>query len=336
MTDYTRLPENWFRACGRSGLQLPAISLGCWHNFGAPGTGSAGGADEASFHENARRMLFRAFELGITHFDLANNYGPPPGAAEERVGRILKELPRDELIISSKAGYRMWDGPYGDGGSRKYLLASLDQSLRRLGLEYVDVFYHHRPDPQTPLEETLGALDTAVRSGKALYAALSNYSGAQTADALRICERDGLVKPILHQPSYSMLNRRPEPDLFPITQRFGLGVIVFSPLRQGLLSGKYLHGVPEDSRAAGGRFLRREDITPQLLTKLRQLNEVAADRGQTLAQMALAWTLRPGAATSALIGASRPEQIEENVRAVESAPFSEDELSRIDAILASS
>jgi L-glyceraldehyde 3-phosphate reductase len=279
-------------------------------------------------------MLFEAFERGITHFDLANNYGPPPGSAEERVGRIVKELPRDELIISTKAGYRMWPGPYGDGGSRKYLLASLDQSLQRLGLDYVDLFYSHRHDPETPLEETLGALDHAVRSGKALYAGISNYSGALTADLLRISERDGLIPPIIHQPSYSMLNRRPESDLFPIAARFGLGVIVFSPLQQGLLTGKYLHGIPDDSRAASASgFLRREQITPELVEKLRRLNEAAVARGQTLAQMALAWVLRPGAATSALIGASRPEQIEENVRAVEGAPFSEEELHRIDAIL---
>jgi L-glyceraldehyde 3-phosphate reductase len=334
MSQYNQLPEGWFRRCGRSGLKLPAISLGCWHNFGAPGTGSAGGSEEGTFHENCRRILFRAFELGITHFDLANNYGPPPGSAEERVGRVLKELPRDELIIATKAGYRMWDGPYGDGGSRKYLLASLDQSLRRLGLDYVDIFYHHRPDSETPLEETLGALDHAVRSGKALYAGISNYSGAQTADLLRISERDRLVPPIIHQPSYSMLNRRPESDLFPITARFGLGVIGFCPLQQGLLTAKYLHGIPDDSRAASASgFLRREQITPELVAKAQRLNEVAEGRGQTLAQMALAWVLRSGAATSALIGASRPEQIEENVRAVGGAPFSEEDLRRIDAIL---
>jgi L-glyceraldehyde 3-phosphate reductase len=334
MSQYDPLPQGWFRRCGRYGLQLPAISLGCWHNFGAPGTGSAGGSDEATFHENCRRMLFEAFERGITHFDLANNYGPPPGSAEERVGRILKELPRDELIIATKAGYRMWDGPYGDGGSRKYLLASLDQSLRRLGLDYVDIFYHHRPDSETPLAETLGALDQAVRSGKALYAGISNYNGAQTADMLLTGERNDLVSPVIHQPSYSMLNRRPESHLFPVTDRFGLGVIVFSPLQQGLLTGKYLQGVPDDSRAASASgFLRRENITPELVEKLRRLNEVAQARGQTLAQMALAWVLRPGAATSALIGASRPEQIKENVRAAQSAPFGEEELRRIDAIL---
>jgi L-glyceraldehyde 3-phosphate reductase len=334
MSRYDQPPQGWFRRCGRYGMKLPAISLGCWHNFGAPGTGSAGGSEEATFHENCRRMLFEAFERGITHFDLANNYGPPPGSAEERVGRILKELPRDELIIATKAGYRMWDGPYGDGGSRKYLLASLDQSLRRLGLDYVDIFYHHRPDSETPLEETLGALDQAVRSGKALYAGISNYSGAQTADMLLTGERNDLVSPVIHQPSYSMLNRRPESHLFPVTERFGLGVIVFSPLQQGLLTGKYLEGVPDDSRAASASgFLRRENITPALVEKLRRLNEVAQARGQTLAQMALAWVLRPGAATSALIGASRPEQIEENVRAAQSAPFGDEELRRIDAIL---
>jgi L-glyceraldehyde 3-phosphate reductase len=334
MPDYTQLPDGWFRRCGATGLRLPAISLGCWHNFGAPGTASYGGSEEKAFHENARAMLLRAFDLGITHFDLANNYGPPPGSAEERVGRILEELPRDELIIASKAGYRMWPGPYGDGGSRKYLLASLDQSLRRLRLDYVDIFYSHRPDPETPLEETLGALDHAVRSGKALYAGISNYSGALTADILRICERDGLIKPIIHQPSYSMLRRQPEADLYPVTARLGLGVIAFSPLRQGLLSGKYLQGIPEDSRAAvPAGFLKREDVTPELVAKLRQLNDIAAARGQSLAQMALTWVLRPGAATSALIGASRPEQLDENVRALDAAPLSADELRRIDEIL---
>src|SRR3954470_19379775 len=261
MSQYDPLPEGWFRRCGRSGLKLPAISLGCWHNFGAPGTGSAGGSDEATFHENSRRMLLEAFERGITHFDLANNYGPPPGSAEERVGRILKELPRDELILSTKAGYRMWPGPYGDRGSRKYLLASLDQSLRRLGVDYVDIFYHHRPDSETPLEETLAALDHAVRSGKALYTGISSYNGAQTADAIRLCERNGWIEPVIHQPSYSMLNRRIESDLLPLAQRFGLGVIVFSPLQQGLLTDKYLNGVPEHSRAASEHgFLRREAI----------------------------------------------------------------------------
>src|SRR5207248_2582808 len=223
-----------YRRCGRSGLDLPAVSLGLWHNFG--------GIDD---FETGRAVLRRAFDLGVTHFDLANNYGPPYGSAEENFGRWMAEdfRPfRDELIISTKAGYRMWPGPYGDGGSRKYLLASLDQSLQRLGVEYVDIFYHHRPDPETPLEETLGALDHAVRSGKALYAGISSYSGAQTADAIRLCERNGRIKPVIHQPSYSMLNRRIESDLLPVAQRFGLGVIVFSPLQQGLLTDKYLNG----------------------------------------------------------------------------------------------
>lgn len=336
MPRYDSLPEGWFRRCGTSGLWLPAISLGCWHNFGGAGTGSQGIADEGEFHENCRRMLFTAFDLGITHFDLANNYGPPPGSAEERVGRILKELPRNELILSTKAGYRMWPGPYGDGGSRKYLLASLDQSLQRLGLDYVDVFYHHRPDPDTPLEESLGALGQAVSSGKALYAGMSNYSGATTADAIRCCERDGLAKPVIHQPSYSMLNRGPERDMFPVAQRFGLGVIVFSPLRQGLLTDRYLKGIPEHSRAASEHgFLSRDAVTPELIARIQRLNALAGERGQTLAEMALAWVLRPGAATSALVGASRPEQIEQNVRAARSAPFSEEELRRIDSVLAS-
>ena len=335
MSEYSELPQGWFRRCGRYGLKLPAISLGCWHNFGAPGTGSAGGSEEATFHENCRRMLFEAFERGITHFDLANNYGPPPGSAEERVGRILKELPRDELIIATKAGYRMWDGPYGDGGSRKYLLASLNQSLRRLGLDYVDIFYHHRPDSETPLAETLGALDQAVQSGKALYAGISNYSGAQTAGMLLTGERKGLVSPVIHQPSYSMLNRGPERDLFPVAHRFGLGVIVFSPLRQGLLTDRYLQGIPEHSRAASEHgFLSRDAVTPELVAKIQRLNALAGERGQTLAEMALAWVLRPGAATSALVGASRPEQVEQNVRAARSASFSEEELRRIDSVLA--
>ena len=335
MSQYENLPEGWFRRCGASGLRLPAISLGGWHNFGAAGTGSQGITEEGEFHEQCRRILFTAFDVGITHFDLANNYGPPPGSAEERVGRVVKELPRDELILATKAGYRMWPGPYGDGGSRKYLLASLDQSLRRLGLDYVDIFYHHHPDPETPLEETLGALDHAVRSGKALYAGISNYSGAQTADVIRLCERHGWTPPVIHQPSYSMLNRRPENDLFPVAGRFGMGVIVFSPLQQGLLTEKYLAGIPELSRAASEHgFLRREAVTPALVERLRRLNAISAERGQSLAQLALAWTLRPGAATSALIGASRPEQIRENARALEAPPFSEEELRRIEEILA--
>lgn len=333
--------DSWFRRCGQSGLLLPAISLGCWHNFGAPGTDAARHTDEASFHDNCRQMLFVAFDHGITHFDLANNYGPPPGAAEERVGRILDEdlkHYRDELIISSKAGYRMYPGPYGEWGSRKYLISSCEASLKRLRLDYVDIFYSHRFDPNTPLEETLFALDTLVRQGKALYAGISSYSGAATADVIRICENHGWVKPIIHQPNYSMLNRNIEKDLLPVTARFGLGTIAFCPLAQGLLTDKYLKSVPEDSRARTGGFLKEDRITPDLRQKLNALNDLARSRGQSLAQMALAWTLRPQgqtSVTSALIGASRPSQIIENVRYQQSPVLSEEELKRIDEILAS-
>ena len=331
----TRYDSMTFHRCGRSGLQLPAISLGCWHNFGAPGTDAKAIQDEASFHDNCRQMIFTAFDLGITHLDLANNYGPPPGAAEERTGRIIKELPRDELIISSKAGYRMWPGPYGEWGSRKNLLASLDQSLKRLDLDYVDIFYSHRPDPHTPFDETLGALDHAVRSGKALYCGISNYSGAQTAEALRICEVEGFVKPIIHQPSYSALNRTVEPDLLPITRQFGLGVIAFCPLEQGLLTDKYIDGIPVDSRAGSGKgFLRRDCVTADKIARVRKLQAIARDRGQSTAQLALAWVLRRGTVTSALIGASRPAQITENVAALRKQDFTDDELRAIDAALA--
>jgi L-glyceraldehyde 3-phosphate reductase len=335
---YKTNPKNWFRRCGRSGLMLPAISLGCWHNFGGAGTDAGRHSDESSFHENARRMLFAAFDQGITHFDLANNYGPPPGSAEERVGRILKDdfaAHRDELIIATKAGYGMWAGPYGDWGSRKYLLASLDASLRRLKLDYVDIFYHHRPDPNTPLEETMGALDQAVRSGKAIYAGISNYRGGMTAEAVGVTEAKGFPRPVIHQPSYSMFNRWVENDLLPVSERLGVGVICFSPLAQGLLSDKYLKGIPEQSRAgAPSGFLRPSHITDEKLERVRKLNDHAKQRGQTLAQMALAWVLRKPAVTSALIGASRPEQIKENVEAMNVADFSEDELKKIDAILA--
>jgi L-glyceraldehyde 3-phosphate reductase len=335
--DEKRYETMAYRRSGNSGLKLPAISLGCWHNFGAPGTDSQHHADEADFHENCRRMLFAAFDGGITHFDLANNYGPPPGAAEARVGRILKSdfaAHRDELIISTKAGFTMWPGPYGDWGSRKYLLASLDQSLQRLQLDYVDIFYHHRPDESTPLEETLGALDHAVRSGKALYAGLSNYSGERTRQAIEVCEKNGFVKPIIHQPSYSLLNRRIESDLLPATREVGMGVIVFCPLQQGLLTDKYLHGVPEDSRAATpSGFLKREAIKPEVVEKVTALNQVARERGQSLAQMALSWVLRDEAVTSALIGASRPGQIVENLAAANNTEFSSDELERVETIL---
>ncbi len=332
---YTR-PAPWFRRCGRSGLMLPAVSLGCWHNFGDAGTDPRKLGEQA-FHENARRMLFTAFDLGVTHFDLANNYGPAPGSAESRVGRILREDfggHRDELIISTKAGYRMWDGPYGEWGSRKYLLASLDQSLARLGLDYVDIFYSHRFDPHTPLEETLGALDTAVRSGKALYAGISSYSAEFTRAAMHICQRDGLATPIIHQPSYSMLNRWIEPDLVRACGDAGLGMIAFCPLAQGLLTGKYLDAIPDDSRVrqASG-FLKEDRITPELQAKLRKLHAIAAARGQSLAQMALLWTLRLPAVTSALIGASRPEQVAENCKIFDAGPLSDDELKQIDAAL---
>ncbi|MBT3374974.1 MAG: L-glyceraldehyde 3-phosphate reductase [Lentisphaerae bacterium] len=337
---YTNTSEGWFRRCGRSGLLLPSISLGCWHNFGDAGTDAARHTDETSMHASAKAMLFTAFDNGITHFDLANNYGPAPGAAESRVGRILKQelaAYRDELIISSKAGYEMWPGPYGVFGSRKYLLASLDQSLKRLQLDYVDIFYSHRPDPNTPLEETLGALDQAVRSGKALYCGISSYQPDMTREVARICQRDGLTRPIIHQPSYSMLNRWVENGLLDATGDTGMGVIPFCPLAQGLLTGKYLHGIPADSRAkqeAG--FLKEDGITPDLVAKLQKLNDIAAARGQSLAQMALVWVLRDDRVTSALIGASRPEQITENIAAVDAGPLTQDQLDAIDVVLAGS
>lgn len=334
---YSRLQPTWFRRCGKSGLMLPSITLGCWHNFGGVGTDAGHHEDEHTFHENCRQMLFEAFDLGITHFDLANNYGPPPGSAEERVGRILKSdmsAYRDEIIISTKAGYRMTPGPYGEWGSRKYLLASLDASLRRMQLDYVDIFYSHRPDPNTPLEETLGALDQAVRSGKAIYAGISNYRSAMTADVVRTCERWGYCKPIIHQPNYNMFDRWIERDLLPVTERFGMGVIVFCPLAQGVLTDKYLQGIPENSRAKStGGFLKPQHITDDKLARVRKLNDLARQRGQSLAQMALAWTLRDPAVTSALTGASRPQQIVENVKAMDQASFSEDELKAIEAML---
>jgi len=329
-------PDKTFRRCGKSGLLLPAISLGCWHNFGAPGSDSGHHQDEASFHENCRQMLFTSFDLGITHFDLANNYGPPPGSAEERIGRIIKDdfaAYRDELIISSKAGYTMWDGPYGDWGSRKYLLASLDQSLKRLKMDYVDIFYSHRPDPNTPLDETLGALDHAVKSGKALYTGISNYRGGQTADVVATCRANGLATPIIHQPKYSMFERWIEPELLPVVEKFGIGVICFSPLAQGLLTDKYLKGIPADSRASLGGFLKANQITEQKLNTIRQLNDLAQSRGQSLAQMALSWVLRFPSITSVLIGASRPSQIKENVAALDKVKFSPEELATIETIL---
>lgn len=314
-----------YRRCGRSGLLLPAVSLGLWHNFG--------GVDAL---ENARAMVLRAFDLGITHLDLANNYGPPPGSAEETLGRILKRdlAPyRDELIISSKAGYRMWPGPYGEWGSRKYLIASLDQSLQRMGLDYVDIFYSHRPDPDTPLEETMRALDQVVRQGKALYAGISSYNPQQTHEAAQILRELG-TPCLIHQPSYNMFNRWIEHGLLEVLEQEGMGCIVFSPLAQGLLTDRYLEGIPADSRAAKEHgALRRDQVTDVKLDKVRRLRAIAQARGQSLAQMALAWNLRHPVMTSVLIGASRPEQIEENVRALENLDWTPQELSQIETIL---
>ncbi len=330
--------DGWFRRCGQSGLMLPAISLGCWHNFGGVGTDSLHHGDDAGLHENARKMLLTAFDHGITHFDLANNYGPPPGSAETRVGRILQEdlaAYRDELIISTKAGYRMGPGPYGEWGSRKYLLSSLDQSLKRLRLDYVDIFYHHRPDADTPLEETMGALDQAVRSGKALYAGISNYSAQRTCQALETCRDGNLTCPIIHQPSYNLLYRQPEEELLPTADELGIGVIAFCPLAQGRLTDKYLQGIPDDSRASvKGSFLRPDQITEAQRQQVLALNKIAVARGQSLAQMALSWVLRHPRVTSALIGASRPAQILENVKAAEKLHFEDAELAAIDQVLA--
>ena len=315
-----------YRRCGQSGLKLPAISLGLWHNFG--------GVDAL---ENAREMVLRAFDLGITHFDLANNYGPPPGSAEETFGRILcADLAayRDELIVSTKAGYRMWPGPYGEWGSRKYLVSSLDQSLARMGLDYVDIFYSHRPDPETPLEETMAALDHVVRQGKALYAGISSYGPEQTRQAASILRRMG-TPCLIHQPSYSMFNRWIEDGLLDALEEGGMGCIVFSPLSQGLLTNRYLDGVPEDSRAAKAHgFLKRRQITQERLSAVRALDELARARGQSLAQMALAWVLRHPGMTSALAGASRVSQIEDNVGALANLSFDKEELEAIEAILA--
>ena len=317
---------DFYRRCGRSGIKLPLISLGLWHNFGS-----------VDPFENARAIVCRAFDLGITCFDLANNYGPPEGSAEETFGRILREdlgRWRDELILTTKAGYHMWPGPYGDWGSRKSLLASLDQSLQRLGLEYVDIFYSHRPDPETPLEETMGALAHAVRSGKALYVGLSNYPPAETARAAALLRELG-TPCLLHQPRYSLLDRWVEPQLLATLEAEGIGCTVFSPLAKGLLTDRYFKGIPADSRAGHDpRFLRPADITDAVLARTRKLNEVAESRGQTLAQMALAWVLRHKAVTSALIGASRVSQVEDCVGATRRLHFTAEELTRIEQILA--
>ncbi|ELY3747950.1 L-glyceraldehyde 3-phosphate reductase [Cronobacter sakazakii] len=324
--DPARYATMEYRRCGRSGLKLPAISLGLWHNFG-----------DATLVETSRQLLRRSFDLGITHFDLANNYGPPPGSAESHFGRILKEdfLPyRDELIISTKAGYTMWDGPYGDWGSRKYLISSLDQSLKRMGLEYVDIFYHHRPDPETPLEETMRALDHIVRQGKALYVGISNYPADRAREAIDLLAQLG-TPCVIHQPKYSMFERWVEDGLLDLLQEKGVGSIAFSPLAGGQLTDRYLNGIPADSRAASGsRFLNPDQITPEKLDKVRKLNDLALQRGQKLSQMALAWVLRDEKVTSVLIGASKTSQIDDAVGMLANRGFSAEERQAIEAILA--
>ncbi|EOV0646922.1 L-glyceraldehyde 3-phosphate reductase [Cronobacter turicensis] len=324
--DPARYATMEYRRCGHSGLKLPAISLGLWHNFG-----------DATLVDTSRQLLRRSFDLGITHFDLANNYGPPPGSAESHFGRILKEdfLPyRDELIISTKAGYTMWDGPYGDWGSRKYLLSSLDQSLRRMGLEYVDIFYHHRPDPETPLEETMRALDHIVRQGKALYVGISNYPADRAREAIDLLARLG-TPCVIHQPKYSMFERWVEDGLLDLLKEKGVGSIAFSPLAGGQLTDRYLNGIPADSRAASGsRFLNPDQITPEKLEKVRKLNALAVQRGQKLSQMALAWVLRDENVTSVLIGASKTSQIDDAVGMLAKRTFTAEERQAIEAILA--
>lgn len=315
-----------YRRCGRSGIKLSALSLGLWHNFG-----------HVDVTENYRKILHTAFDNGITHFDLANNYGPPPGSAEENFGRLLKmdfTGYRDELIISSKAGYVMWDGPYGDWGSKKYLVASLDQSLKRAGLDYFDIFYHHRPDPETPLEETMAALDLIVRQGKALYVGISNYPADKAAQAIAILKELG-TPCLIHQPKYSMFERWVEGGLLDVLGKEGVGCIPFSPLAQGMLTNKYLNGIPEDSRAASQNspFLKKEMLTEQRLRQIRQLNELAQKRGQSLAQMALAWLLKDERITSVLIGASKPEQLLDSLKCLDNIQFSAEELADIENIL---
>ncbi|MCL8007593.1 L-glyceraldehyde 3-phosphate reductase [Gelidibacter japonicus] len=314
-----------YRRCGKSGILLPAISLGLWHNFG-----------HADDYTNARQIVRTSFDCGITHFDLANNYGPPYGSAEETFGRILKKdfkKYRDELLISSKAGWDMWDGPYGNLGSKKYLIASLDQSLKRMGLEYVDIFYHHRPDPDTPLEETMGALHQMVQQGKALYVGVSSYPADLTRQASEILERMG-TKLLIHQPRYNMMDRWVEDGLLDELETQGVGGIAFSPLNQGILTDKYLHGIPEDSRAGKDkRYLKPEQLTKEKLENVKQLNIIAKSRGQSLAQMAIAWLLRDDRITSVLVGASSPEQVCENVKSIDNLHFSKEELQTIDRIL---
>ncbi|MGS2780087.1 L-glyceraldehyde 3-phosphate reductase [Robertmurraya sp. GLU-23] len=325
LSEESRYESMKYNRSGRSGLLLPAVSLGLWHNFGGVDT-----------FENGRSMLRRAFDLGITHFDLANNYGPPPGSAEEIFGQLLKKdfAPyRDEMVISTKAGYYMWPGPYGDWGSRKYLISSLDQSLKRMGLDYVDIFYSHRPDPNTPLEETMAALDSIVRQGKALYIGISNYSVEQTTKAIEILNQLGTPL-LIHQPSYSMFNRWIEDGLQDVLEENGVGSIAFSPLAQGLLTNKYLGGIPSDSRVAKPTgYLQEDHITPEVIDRVHKLNHIAVERGQSLSQMALSWVLRGGRVTSVLIGASKTSQIEENVAALNNLEFTDEELVMIDDIL---
>lgn len=327
---YTPSPSRYsniqYRRCGNSGLKLPALSLGLWHNFG-----------HVNDFDNSRAILHTAFDNGITHFDLANNYGPPPGSAEENFGKILHtdfEGYRDELIISTKAGYTMWDGPYGDWGSKKYLVSSLDQSLKRMKLDYVDIFYHHRPDPNTPLEETMAALDLIVRQGKALYVGISNYNAQQAEEAITMLRQMG-TPCLIHQPKYSMFVRTPEEGLLDVLGNNQVGCIPFSPLAQGLLTDKYLNGIPADSRVAtSGQFLNESHITPEKIEKVKQLNEIAQQRGQKLAHMALSWILKDERVTSVLIGASKPSQITDSLLSLNNTTFSPEELQAIDAILA--
>lgn len=319
-----RYQDMQYRRCGRSGIQLPAVSLGLWHNFG--------GTD---VFENGRAILRTAFDNGITHFDLANNYGPPPGSAEENFGRIMQtdfKPYRDEMIISSKAGYYMWEGPYGEWGSKKYLVSSLDQSLKRMQLDYVDIFYHHRPDPNTPLEETMSALDLIVRQGKALYVGISNYQADDARKAIDILQQLG-TPCLIHQPKYSMFERWVEGGLLDVLEEKGVGCIPFSPLAQGLLTDRYLHGIPADSRAALGHFLKAENITEQRLSQIKRLNDIATARGQKLAHMALAWILKDQRITSVLIGASKVSQLQDSLKCLENTQFNPEELAKIDAIL---
>ncbi|HOP95628.1 MAG: aldo/keto reductase [Dictyoglomaceae bacterium] len=325
VADPNRYQEMTYRRCGKSGLNLPAVSLGLWHNFGYNYT-----------FDNMRDIVKKAFDMGVTHFDLANNYGPPPGAAEENFGRILKfdlKPYRDEIIISTKAGYRMWEGPYGDFGSKKYLISSLDQSLKRMNLDYVDIFYHHRPDPETPIEETMEALYQIVRQGKALYVGISNYGPKETKIAYETLSKMG-IKLIVNQICYNMFVREPEKGLFSTLENLGMGAVIYSPLAQGLLTERYLYGIPEDSRVRkSGVFLKESDITPEKIEKVRKLSEIAKDRGQSVSQLALAWILRNKVVASVIVGASKPSQIEENINCIKNLSFTGEELKKIENIL---